>query len=108
MIYAFAASAASTRSATDGMLVMLAFGLGTVPAMLALGVTRVLAAPRVRARLSLLAGVCVVLFGVVTILRGLDLLPHGAHDIHGAADHGVHTVHDHGAHAAHDHGAHAH
>lgn len=113
MIYAFAASAASTRSATDGMLVMLAFGLGTVPAMLALGVTRALAAPRVRARLSLLAGVFVVIFGVVTILRGLDLLPHGAHHEHGAAesgahDYGVHAVHDHSMHAVHDHGAHAH
>lgn len=108
MIYAFAASAASTRSATDGMLVMLAFGLGTVPAMLALGVTRVLAAPRVRARLSLLAGVFVVLFGFVTILRGLDLLPHGGHHADGAADHGAPAAGDDGAHAVHDHGAHAH
>jgi sulfite exporter TauE/SafE len=101
MIYAFAASAASTRSATDGMLVMLAFGLGTVPAMLALGVTRALAAPRVRARLSLAAGVLVVLFGLVTILRGFDLLPHGAHGDHAGHDHAAHE------HAAHDHAAHA-
>jgi hypothetical protein len=84
LIYAFAASAAATRSATAGMLTMLAFGLGTVPAMLALGVTRILAAPRVRARLSLLAGVLVIAFGAVTILRGFDLVPHGAH--HHAAD----------------------
>lgn len=91
LIYAFAASAASTRSATEGMLTMLAFGLGTVPAMFALGVSRVLALPRVRARLSLLAGVCVVLFGLVTILRGFDLLPHGAHHDHAAAGHGAHV-----------------
>jgi sulfite exporter TauE/SafE len=91
LIYAFAASAASTRSATDGMLTMLAFGLGTVPAMLTLGVTRVLAAPRVRARLSLLAGVMVVLFGLVTVLRGFDLLPHGTHHDHGGAGHGAHV-----------------
>lgn len=89
LIYAFAASAASTRSAAAGMLTMLAFGLGTVPAMLALGVTRVLAAPGVRARLSALAGILVVGFGAMTILRGLDLLPHGTH-------------HD-GTHAAHVH-----
>lgn len=91
LIYAFAASAASTRSAADGMLTMLAFGLGTMPAMLGLGVTRALAAPRVRARLSVLAGAVVVLFGVVTVLRGFDLLPHGSHDHHGAAGHGAHV-----------------
>jgi uncharacterized protein len=83
LIYAFAAVAASTGSAVAGMLVMLAFGLGTVPAMLALGVSRVLARPAIRARLSTFAGVLVIAFGVMTVLRGLDLLPHGAH--HGAA-----------------------
>ncbi len=84
LIYAFAASAASTRSAFDGMLTMFVFGLGTVPAMLALGVTRWLAAPRVRARLSVLAGVLVIVFGLLTVLRGFDLVPHGAHH-HGDA-----------------------
>jgi uncharacterized protein len=79
LIYAFAAVAASTASAVAGMLVMLAFGLGTVPAMLALGLSRGLAAPAVRARLSMLAGVMVLLFGALTVLRGLDLVPHAAH-----------------------------
>jgi sulfite exporter TauE/SafE len=79
LIYAFAAVAASTGSAVAGMLTMLAFGLGTVPAMLSLGVSRVLARPAVRARLSTLAGVLVIAFGVLTVLRGLDLLPHGGH-----------------------------
>jgi uncharacterized protein len=79
LIYAFAAVAASTQSAVAGMLVMLAFGLGTVPAMLTLGVSRVLTRPAVRARLSMLAGVLVIGFGVVTLLRGFDLIPHGAH-----------------------------
>ncbi len=91
LIYAFAASAAGTRSATAGMLTMLAFGLGTVPAMLALGVTRMLAAPGVRARLSLAAGVLVVFFGVVTILRGFDVLPHGPQHDHAGAGHGAHA-----------------
>jgi len=82
LIYAFAAEAASTRSVAGGMLTMLAFGLGTVPAMLALGVARVLAGSKVRARLSVLAGVLVLAFGAATILRGFDLLPHGGHHHH--------------------------
>ena len=80
LIYAFAASAAATRSVVDGMLTMLAFGLGTVPAMLTLGIARVLARPDVRARLSLLAGLLVVGFGVVTMLRGFGVaIPHHHH-----------------------------
>jgi len=85
LIYAFAAVAASTSSVVAGMLVMLAFGLGTVPAMLALGVTRVLARPLVRARLTAVAGIMVVLFGGMTVLRGLDLLPHAL--LHGGHEH---------------------
>lgn len=77
LIYAFAARAAATASAIEGALLMLAFGAGTMPAMLALGVTRVLARPALRARLSLIAGVLVVGFGVVTLLRGV--LPGAAH-----------------------------
>jgi sulfite exporter TauE/SafE len=79
LIYAFAAAAAGTRSAVGGMLTMLAFGLGTVPAMLGLGMTRALARPDVRARLTFVAGVLVVGFGVVTILRGLGVAPHHHH-----------------------------
>jgi hypothetical protein len=79
LIYAFAARAASTASMVDGMLTMLCFGLGTFPAMLALGLTGLLARPGVRARLSLASGAVVIVLGVVTLLRGLDLLPHGGH-----------------------------
>ena len=79
LIYAFAASAVGTRSAVGGMLTMLAFGLGTVPAMLGLGIARVFARPNVRARLSLLAGVLVVGFGVVTVLRAFGVAPHHHH-----------------------------
>lgn len=84
LVYAFAAHAASTASATSGMLTMLAFGLGTVPAMLVLGLARVLARPLVRARLTRLSAVLVLGFGVLTIARGLDLLPH-AHHVHPVA-----------------------
>jgi sulfite exporter TauE/SafE len=79
LIYAFAARAASTASVTEGMLTMLCFGLGTVPAMLSLGVAGLLARPGVRARLSAASGVLIIAFGVLTLLRGFDVLPHGGH-----------------------------
>ncbi len=83
LVYAFAARAASTASVAEGMATMLAFGLGTIPAMLAVGVARTLARPAVRARLSALSGVLVLLFGALTMARGLDLLPHGGAHEHG-------------------------
>lgn len=79
LIYAFAARAASTASVTEGMLTMLCFGLGTVPAMLSLGVAGVLARPAVRARLSTASGVLIIVFGLLTLLRGFDVLPHAGH-----------------------------
>jgi sulfite exporter TauE/SafE len=79
LIYAFAARAASTASVTEGMLTMLCFGLGTVPAMLSLGVAGILARPGVRARLSVASGVLIIAFGVLTVLRGFDALGHVGH-----------------------------
>ena len=79
LIYAFAARAASTASVGEGALTMLAFGLGTVPAMLSLGISKILARPKLRVRLSRLSGLLVIAFGVVTVLRGLDALPHAGH-----------------------------
>ena len=95
LIYAFVARAAATASAIDGALLMLAFGLGTIPAMLTLGMTRVLAGPRVRLHLSRVAGVLVVAFGIVTLLRGA--LPDAGHELMpGGHDHGA-MHHEHGA-----------
>jgi sulfite exporter TauE/SafE len=84
LVYAFAAHAAGTASVVQGMLTMLAFGLGTIPAMLALGLARVLARPVVRLRLTRASAVLVLAFGLVTLARGADLLPH-AHHVHVAA-----------------------
>lgn len=78
LIYAFAARAASTASAGEGVLTMLAFGLGTVPALMAVGLLGQLR-PSVRAWLAPLSGVLVVLFAVLTVLRGFDLAPSFAH-----------------------------
>jgi sulfite exporter TauE/SafE len=79
LIYAFAARAASTASVADGMLTMLCFGFGTVPAMLSLGVAGFLARPAIRARLSIASGILIIAFGVLTMMRGFDVLPHAGH-----------------------------
>jgi hypothetical protein len=79
LIYAFAARAASTASIREGMLTMLVFGLGTLPAMLAVGTTGAFVPVRLRARLGRLSGALVLAFGAVTILRAFDLLGHAGH-----------------------------
>jgi hypothetical protein len=79
LIYAFAARAASTASIGDGALTMIAFGLGTVPAMLAVGTMRTLVTQRGWARLSQASGMLVIGFGAVTLLRGAGVLPHVGH-----------------------------
>jgi sulfite exporter TauE/SafE len=73
LIYAFAARAASTASPVEGACTMIAFGLGTVPALLAVGTVGAVFRPTVRARLSRLSGILVLLFAVLTVVRGFDL-----------------------------------
>jgi sulfite exporter TauE/SafE len=96
LVYAFAAQAASTAAPLPGFLVMLAFGLGTFPAMLLMGgVGRVLA-PAWRQRGVWLAGGCIFLLGVITIGRGV--VPLTGHDLRAAAaGHGLHGAHAAGA-----------
>jgi sulfite exporter TauE/SafE len=82
LIYAFAARAASTASPYEGMLTMLSFGLGTVPAMLAVGRLRAHSRLLLHTQLSRLAALIVLGFGLVTLLRALDWLPGGLHTHH--------------------------
>jgi sulfite exporter TauE/SafE len=84
LIYAFAAHAAATASVAAGALSMLAFGLGTLPAMLAVGIARTFFPQAGRARLSTVSALVVLAFGLMTLLRGLDWMPHpaGHHFLH--------------------------
>lgn len=79
LIYAFAAQAASTASVGQGIGTMVAFGLGTVPSMLAVGTLHAAIPAAVRTRLSQLSGLLILVFAVLTLLRGLALVPHHAH-----------------------------
>jgi sulfite exporter TauE/SafE len=71
LVYAFAAQAGSTAAPLYGFLVMLAFGLGTFPAMLMMGGLGRMLAPVWRQRGVWLAGGCILVLGVITIGRGI-------------------------------------
>ncbi len=79
LIYAFAAQAAVTGSAIDGLLVMGAFGLGTAPAMLGIGLLPSAVSPRLRQRVFRLSGYLVLLLGVITIARAFGGTTHTHH-----------------------------
>lgn len=69
LIYAFAARAAGTGSIGEGALTMMSFGLGTVPSMLAVGVVRRWLPRGAAASLSVVSGLLVLGFAVVTLSR---------------------------------------
>ncbi len=95
LVYAFALSAAGTGSFVSAMLTMLAFGLGTVPMLLAVGAGGLAIGTKWRAGLSRAAGVLVIALGTITILRGTPLMatlaasPAGSHGDHALINSGL-------------------
>jgi uncharacterized protein len=79
LVYAFVAEAASTGGALHGILSMAAFGLGTFPAMLMMGGIGQVLTPVWRRRGVRLAGVFILLLGLITIGRGI--LPMNSHSM---------------------------
>lgn len=65
---------AGTGSAVEGLLLALAFGLGTVPALLLAGVAATAIGLRARGLLARAGGVLVALLGALFVLRGLGVL----------------------------------
>lgn len=89
LVYGMLAKAASTGSPFEGGLTMLVFGLATVPALLALGLTGHLLRPIWRARLNTIAGVVVVLLGLLTAMRGTPLMGRLMEALHMGGGHAV-------------------
>lgn len=90
LVYAFVARAVGTGSISGGLLTMAAFGLGTFPTMLAVGLLGFTLSPRLRSAGMRIAGVFIVLFGLITIARGLyPTMPmmHMTHATDHAMDH---------------------
>jgi hypothetical protein len=78
MVYSVLVTAMLSGSALGGAAVMLAFGLGTVPMLAALG----LAGQRLRTRLGerrvrIAAGLVIAAFGVLGLARAAGGLPEG-------------------------------
>ena len=71
LVYAMIAQSASTFDVLSGCLTMAAFGLGTFPAMLAMGGVGRLLAPSWRQRGVRLAGGFILALGLVTLGRGI-------------------------------------
>jgi len=71
LVYSFLALAASTGSVVKGVLIMLSFGMGTIPVMLLTGTGLSLATIGIRRKLIRLAAVSVVVTGLMTAARGI-------------------------------------
>ena len=74
LLYGMLALATSTSDLGQGALVMIVFGLGTMPAMVAAGVGGSLLSVTMRRRVYAMAAWCLVLTGVVSIARGAGYL----------------------------------
>jgi uncharacterized protein len=71
LVYAFVAKAVASGSMVDGLSIMIAFGLGTVPAMVAMGCSGQLIGHAARHRILQVAACLVIVAGVVTIVRAI-------------------------------------
>jgi sulfite exporter TauE/SafE len=78
LIYAMLGKAASSGSPADGALVMLAFGLGTVPALLLVAFFADLFSLALREKLVRVSGVLIAILGAITLYRGFLWLSHPA------------------------------
>ena len=78
LIYAMLAKASSTGSAAGGALVMLAFGMGTVPALLLVAFSAGIFSISLREKLVRASGVLLAALGTITAYRGFLWLSHPA------------------------------
>ena len=74
LVYAYVALAASTSDLLTGAATMAAFGLGTMPLMILTGTGSTLFSLAGRQRLLTIAAWCVVLTGLLSIVRGVGFL----------------------------------
>jgi uncharacterized protein len=76
LVYAFIAQAVAAGSLAKGLGTMAAFGAGTFPAMLGVGLAGCSLSPSWRVRGVRFAGAVILVFGSVTIARGLLPMAH--------------------------------
>jgi sulfite exporter TauE/SafE len=81
LVYAFAAQATATANGLTGLLTMVAFGLGTFPAMLMMGGIGRAVEPRWRHRGVHIAASFILILGLITVARALLPLAGHGHDL---------------------------
>ena len=79
LVYAFIAQAGASASSLSGTLTMMAFGLGTFPAMFMMGGLGRVVQPFIRIHGVRIAGILILVLGLLTIGRGLVPLAHHIH-----------------------------
>lgn len=79
LVYAALAMTLASGSALNGALIMLAFGLGTVPALFMVSAVMRLAGPAIRGRLIQAMALMLIIFGGWTMARGFITHEHHAH-----------------------------
>ena len=72
LLYGFLALAASSRQPLAGAAMMAVFAAGTMPLMLLVGLGASTLQPRFRNALLMLAAVCVIVTGSLSLARGID------------------------------------
>jgi len=76
LVYALLTKAAATGTLLQGALTMAVFGLATIPSLTLVALTNVMIRPIWRNRLNRFSGILVVALGILTLIRGTDLM-HG-------------------------------
>jgi len=77
LVYFYAVTAASTGSPFWGAVVMLIFGLSTIPTLFTLGMfTSILSKSSIRKVMMNLSSIIVIIYGVYTLYRGYDFIKH--------------------------------
>jgi sulfite exporter TauE/SafE len=82
LVYGMLALAMATHSVVWGGLTMIVFGLGTAPAMMAVGVSGRLIGLASRRRLFAAAAWCLVVTGAISIARGVSFISAGGDTTH--------------------------
>jgi uncharacterized protein len=78
-LYTAQIKAAETSNMTQGALTMLAFGLGTLPSMLGIGVFAGLLSRDRRSQLFRMGGWITLIIGILTLLRNSDMVDYTGH-----------------------------
>jgi sulfite exporter TauE/SafE len=73
LVYIALGTATVSGSWNSGILTMMGFGFGTLPAMAGIGIIKTIATPQIRMRLTRTAPILSVFIGVLLIVRGMNL-----------------------------------